>query len=84
MTACSTDSHSHSQKKALSLFLVYYDYIPSSSFRSWVPDLNLNKSLEPMSETTCISTSCTQNILSTLYITSSQFTLPACIEILYR
>ena len=27
--------------------------LPSSSFRPWVPDLNLNKSLEPMSETPC-------------------------------
>ena len=27
--------------------------LPSSSFRPWVPDLNLNKSLEPISETPC-------------------------------
>ena len=49
---CSTDSHSHSQKRqALLLFLVLC--LPSSSFRPWVPDLNLNKSLEPVSETPC-------------------------------
>ena len=42
----STDSHSHSQKKlALLLFLALC--LPSSSFRPWIPDLNLNKSLEP-------------------------------------
>ena len=46
----STDSHSHTQKKqALLLFLVLC--LPSYSFRPWVPDLNLNESLEPMSET---------------------------------
>ena len=69
---CSTDSHSHSQKKqALPLFLVLC--LPSSSFRPWVPDLNLNKSLEPMSETPCtVSTSCTQNLLST-YLYSTLF-----------
>ena len=49
---CSTDSHSHSQKKqALLLFLVLC--LPSSSVRPRVPDLNLNKSLEPMSKTPC-------------------------------
>ena len=48
----STDSHSHSQKmQALLLFLVLC--LHSSSFRPWVPDLNLKKSLEPMSETPC-------------------------------
>ena len=40
----------HSQKtQALLLFLVLC--LPSSSFKPWVPDLNLNKSLEAMSET---------------------------------
>ena len=35
--------------QALPLFLVLC--LPSSSFKPWVPDLNLNKSLEPMSDT---------------------------------
>ena len=39
------------KKQALLLFLILC--LPSSSFRPWVPDLNLNKSLEPMSETPC-------------------------------
>ena len=43
--------------------------LPSCSFRPWVPDLNLYKSLEP------ISTSCTQNLLLTLYTVHSQLTL---------
>ena len=41
----------HSQStQGLLLFLVLL-HLPSSSFRPWVLDLNLNKSLEPMSET---------------------------------
>ena len=43
-------THTH-KKKALLLFLELC--LPSSSFRPWVPDLNLIKSLEPMSETPC-------------------------------
>ena len=39
------------KKQALLLFLELC--LPSSSFRPWVPDLNLNKSLEPMSKTPC-------------------------------
>ena len=39
------------KKQVLLLFLELC--LPSSSFRQWVPDLNLNKSLEPMSETPC-------------------------------
>ena len=50
---CSTDSHSHSQRKtsftAVSSTMSTY----SSSFRPWVPDLNLNKSLESILETPC-------------------------------
>ena len=46
-------THTHTHKnQALLLFLVLC--LPSSSFRPWVPDLNLIKSLEPMSETQCL------------------------------
>ena len=41
------------KKQALLLFLELCLPIASSSFRPWVPDLNLNESLEPMSETPC-------------------------------
>ena len=50
--ALQTRTHiTHKKKQALLLFLELC--LPSSSFRPWVPDLNLNKSLEPMSETPC-------------------------------
>ena len=43
-----THTHTH-KKQALLLFLVLC--LPSSSFKAWVSDLNLNKGLEPMSDT---------------------------------
>ena len=61
--ALQTHTLTLTKKQALLLFLVLH--LPSSSlneelgrcntrnFRPWVPDLNLNKSLEPMSETPC-------------------------------
>ena len=66
---CSTDSHSHSQKNKLYYCSSTTYMLPSSSFR---PDLNLNKSLKPMSDSMRlhVSTSCTQTLLSTLYILS--------------
>ena len=51
---CSTDLHSHSQKNKLHYCFQYYSVcLPNSSFRPWVPDLNLNKSLKPMSDNPC-------------------------------
>ena len=66
------------KKQALLLFLGLC--LPSSSFRPWVPDLNLNKSLEPMSETPCTCMYfCTQNLLSTLYTLNLLFLyIPEC------
>ena len=46
-------THTHKKKQALLLFLELCIPTCSSSFRPWVPNLNLNKSLEPMSETPC-------------------------------
>ena len=58
------------KKQALLLFLELC--LPSSSFRPWVPDLNLNKSLEPMSETPCKYFLHSKSSVNSLY---SQFTL---------
>ena len=49
--ALQTHTHTHTHEKSLLLFLVLSLLI--SSFRPLVPDLNLNKRLEPMSEIPC-------------------------------
>ena len=60
------------KKQALLLFLELC--LPGSSFRPWVPDLNLNKSLEPMLETPCKYFLHSKSSFNSLYL-YSQFTL---------
>ena len=49
---CFTDLQSHSNKLSIVPCITHLHVcLPSSSIRPWIPDLNLSKSLEPMSET---------------------------------
>ena len=45
--ALQTCTHTHKEDKFYYCFYIAL-CLPSSSFKPWVPDLNLNKSLEPM------------------------------------
>ena len=65
------------KKQALLLFLELC--LPSSSFRPWVPDLNLNKSLEPMSETLCKYFLHSKSSINSLYTLNLLFShIPEC------
>ena len=48
---CSTDSHSNTHKKASFTTVSSATCIPSSSFRPWVPCLNLNQGLNKRKDT---------------------------------